>query len=131
MKIFSLSTSALKYLKRISICYLGKLYKSLLKFLKKKKSFKSLLLSSLGACTFTKIILHQRRIRTTHDTLSLTNPNTLTADMIFFCGLHKTPFQIDKFLIFFQWKKNCSLVFLFFTLCPTSTPAHPVNPIYI
>jgi len=47
-----------------------------------KLSFESSLFSSLGACTFRPVILHQLSLRTIYDTLSLTN-STLCYSLVY------------------------------------------------
>src|SRR5215469_8786211 len=50
-----------------------------------KLSFTSSLFSSLGACTFRIMMLHQRPLRTIYYILSLINSTLLTANAILWC----------------------------------------------
>ena len=47
--------------------------------------------SSLGACTFQTMILHQQPLRTTNDILSPTNSPLLIADIILWCTKNPVP----------------------------------------
>src|SRR5215467_985670 len=95
---------------------LGEVIRNLLLFLI-KLSFDSSLFSSLGACTFRIMMLHQRPLRTIYDILSLTNSTLLTADAIL-CCTKKNLFPADGFH-FPSHRKNYSLLLLLCPLCPT------------
>ena len=82
----------------------------------RKNSFESSLFSSLGACTFRKMILHQRPLRTIYDTLSLTNSTLLIADTILWCT--KILFPVEDFHFLFH-RKHYNPLLLLCPLCPT------------
>ena len=77
LKIFSHPTFALKSPNSIFFWYIGKWSKTC-SYSSKKLFFESSLFSSLGACTFRTMILHQQPFRTIYDILSLTNSTLLT-----------------------------------------------------
>jgi len=83
-----------------------------------KLSFVSSLFSSLGACTFRTMILHQRPLRTIYDTLSLTNSTLSTADTILWCT-KKNLFLIDDCRFLFHRKNIIP--------CTYSAPFVPPN----
>ena len=89
LKIFCLPTFALKS-NRSFIWYLGKWWKTCSNS-SERLSFESSHFSSLGACTFRTMILHQRPLRTICDILSLTNPTLLIDDTIPRCTKYPVP----------------------------------------
>ena len=66
--------------------YLLHLLKLYLAFEREKPLF-----SSLGACIFRTVTLHQRPLRTIYDTLSLTKSTLLTADTILWSTINPVP----------------------------------------
>ena len=72
-------------------------------------SFESSVFSSLGACTFRKMILHHWPLRTLYDTILLTNSTLLTAVTVLWCT--KILFPIDEFHFLFHIKNYNPLLF--------------------
>ena len=100
LKISSLSNYALKFPNRIFMWYLGKWLKTCPNY-SYKLCFESSLFSSLGACTFSKTIVHQPPLRAIYDILSLTHC-CLNCWYCFVCA--KFIFRIDNFNLFFHRK---------------------------
>ena len=69
---------------------LGKMIKNLLQFII-KTVFSNITLSSLGACTFRTMTVHQGSLRPAYDTLSLTNSTLVTADTILWYAKNPVP----------------------------------------
>ena len=94
---------------------LRKMIENLLKFLI-KLSFETSPSSSLRACLFKTLVLHQQPLRTIYDILSLTDFILLT--VMLFCGVQKMLFLIDDFYFIYHRKQYNSLI-LPRPLCPT------------
>jgi hypothetical protein len=74
------------------------------------------------------MILHQRPLKRTYDTLSLTNSTPLTADTVLWCT--KFLFPIDDFSFLFHTKNHISCSYRA-PFAPPNPPAQPINDILL
>ena len=89
LKIFSLPTYALKSPNRSSYDTQEKIKNCCNS--SQKLFFESSVFSSLGACTFRTMVIHQRSFRAIYNILSRTNSTVLTADSVLWCTKSSVP----------------------------------------